>query len=344
MIGPDFKKLKGGMSTVIKNYIDFTKGSTVEIIPISTVSVGGKIKKSILFINSYLKGLYFLLIKDIDIVHVHMASRTSFYRKALYIKLAKFFKKKIVIHLHGGEFDKFYWQESTPLQREKISYIFNSAHAIIALGDIWEKRIQKYCDTKVCIIPNGVETNNKNLYNEKSNTIAFLGRLEQGKGIFDLLEVSKNICEKYPNIKFVLGGSGDEEAIKQIINEYNLREKVILKGWLSKKDIDSLLEDTLIYFLPSYNEALPVSILEAMSFGIPIISTNVGSIPELVINDENGIITQPGDINEMIKAFEYLIPNNNIRLKISDNNYNKINACYSIKQNIQKLIEIYEDL
>ncbi|EOG6176939.1 glycosyltransferase family 1 protein [Clostridium perfringens] len=342
MIGPDREKLKGGMSSVINSYFNSELIKKLNIIPIGTVVDGSRIIKLKVFVISYIKTLYILLFKNIDIVHVHVASRTSFKRKSFYINLVKKFNKKIVIHMHGGQFDKFYWDESNDKQRRKITKVLDKADIIIALGEKWRERIVKYCSTEVITIPNSLNSQKSNLYNENSNNILFLGRLEEAKGIYDLIDTVDRL-NKLENVKFILAGDGDKDRLESLLIKRNLQDKIIMTGWLDKNEVEDRLKDTMIFLLPSYDEGMPMSILEAMSFGIPIISTKVGSIPE-VISDNNGILIEPGNIDELANAIRYLVENKDKRIKMSTNNYKKIKENFDIEVNNSKLISLYEGL
>lgn len=341
MIGPDRVRVKGGMSTVINNYYNSDIKDKANIRFISSVVDGKKIFKAFTFIKSYLLTIYYLMFSNINIVHIHTASRNSFIRKSYYIRLARLFRKKIIIHMHGGEFDKYYWNESNEKKRNKIRKILNYSDVIIALGEKWKKSISEYCDTKIVVINNAIKTNDKNNYSLESNKIVFLGRLEEAKGVFDLIEAAKKICKQNNEVEFILAGNKNEDKIKSIISYNNLTERIKLTGWIGSEEIDKLLKETMIFILPSYNEGMPMSILEAMSYGIPIISTNVGGIPELV-KSENGILINPGDIEELEKAIEVLIKDEKMRLEISKSNYNIIINRYSQEKHNKSLLNLYE--
>ena len=113
-------------------------------------------------------------------------------------------------------------------------------------------------------------------------------------------------------IELRIGGGGEVEKLKELISKYELEDFVYYEGFVSGNKKETLLNECDAYILPSYTEGLPVSILEAMSYGKPILSTPVGGIPEVV--KENGILFQPGDLSAIREAIE-LIANNKSRRK-----------------------------
>lgn len=103
------------------------------------------------------------------------------------------------------------------------------------------------------------------------------------KGIYDLLDVLSEHREEFLNkLEFLFGGDGDVEQVQAIIKEQNLNNIAKYQGWVSGIKKERLLNQADAYILPSYNEGLPISVLEAMSYSLPIISTTVGGIPEIL--------------------------------------------------------------
>ncbi len=135
-----------------------------------------------------------------------------------------------------------------------------------------------------------------------------MGEIGQRKGIFDLLKVISS-CKEYLKCKLLLkiGGNKNEDQLIKVIEENRLQELVDFEGWVSGDKKIDLLNWCDVYILPSYNEGLPISILEAMSYGHPIISTNVGGIPEVLASDVNGVLINPGNENQIHDAlFKYI--------------------------------------
>jgi glycosyltransferase involved in cell wall biosynthesis len=343
MVGPH-RNVRGGISTVVNNYY---KASLIELATIDyvpTVIDGSKISKFFYGIGSYLRILEKLIFQKIDIVHVHMASRNSFFRKSLIVNLAKIFKKKIIIHLHGAEFDVFFHNELKYKGKKKVRRIFNKADLIIALGSGWEKKITEYCDTNIEIVYNSIYINDKNLYNNQSVNLLMMGRLGERKGIYDLIESFCKIVEKGINFKLILAGDGEIDNVKKIIKEKQIEKYVEVLGWVNNEQKENLLKDTLIYILPSYNEGMPMSILEAISYGIPCIATDVGDIPDVIKNEYNGFIIKPGDIDSLTNCIIKIRNDSNMRMKMSNNAYITAVQKFDIESNCEKILKIYNNL
>ena len=340
MVGPA-RNVKGGMTTVVDNYYEYGLNEKVVLKYIETINDKNKISKFIKEIKGILE--YKKNIDDFDIIHIHMASRRSTYRKIKYIKIAKKHNKKIVLHVHGGGFKKFYDEECTTSQRKHIRRWLKEVDRIIVLSDVWKEYFNKILNyEKIEVIYNGVKANNIKYNFDKKDKLLFVGRINKEKGIYDLLEAMKIIIERFPKIELNVCGTGDN--LQKIIKKLNLTTNINLKGWLNKKEIDEEMKNSTIFILPSYYEAMPMSILEAMSHGNAVISTRVGSIPTIIKDKNNGILINPGNKDELLTSIYQLLENKKLKEKISKNALKTISNKFSIDINIEKLVEIYENI
>lgn len=306
IIGSD-STVKGGITSVIDSFLN-NEWKDIEVQLLPTYIEGNSMKKINFFIRSIYIYLKRLMKNDFDIAHVHMSYNGSFYRKLLIIKLSNLFKKKVILHLHGSEFEVFY-NKSNNLIRKLIKNLFESCNCVIVLGDKWKQVIKKIAPkANIEVFNNAVKVPDYTVkWNKEKINILFLGVLIKRKGIYDLIEAirilnSRNIV-KEKNLNFIIGGTGKEEnAIKELIKEHKLEHCVQMVGWVDGEKKENLLKKSQLFVLPSYNEGLPMAILEAMSYGIPIISTDVGSISEVVKDNETGFLIKPGEAESLAKA------------------------------------------
>ena len=178
---------------------------------------------------------------------------------------------------------------------------------------------------------------------ESNHEILFLGELGRRKGCYDIPEVIEDVVKDIPDVKFILAGAGsaqEETAIKQLIKEKGIEQNVEFPGWVRGNQKDKLLRESDVFFLPSYNEGMPMSILDAMGYGLPIVSTTVGGIPKIVHDGENGFCFEPGNVMEMGKAIENLLENKRVEASISS--FEIVKRGYSLEQHIKKLEECYK--
>mgnify|MGYP000209940906 FL=1 len=160
------------------------------------------------------------------------------------------------------------------------------------------------------------------------------------KGCYDIPKIVEQVTKEIPTIKFILAGSGDIEQIKSITPKY-LRNKIIYPGWVRNEAKDKLLREADIFFLPSYNEGMPMSILDAMGYGLPIVSTTVGGITKIVHNGENGFVCEPGDIKGLSNSIIKLLNDDKLLKSSGGKSVAIINNGYSLDIHIKKIKTIY---
>ena len=304
-IGPDIKG-RGGIASVLASY--------EKMIPnfhyISSNSRKGTMMGVFALMKLMLLLPYFCYLKGIKIVHIHGASRKSFVRKSIIIRFAKLMRRKVIFHCHGGEF-KSYVAE---VGESKVLNVLSKCDAIVVLSQKWVDYFKGDLGQKnVFVINNIVEPAqlfDENLKPTKELKLLFLGAISNNKGIFDLLDViATNKAEFIGRIKLYIGGNGEVERLQSIISQTQLGEVVEYVGWVTGEDKNRLLKDCDIVMLPSYIEGLPITLLEAMAYAKPSITTNVGGIPEIIESGKNGVIITPGDKDALYDAIRLFVDN-----------------------------------
>ncbi len=341
MIGPA-RNVKGGMTTVVDNYYQYGLNEKVILKYIESCcdkNIFLKFIKEILGIFQFI-----FCLNKFDIIHIHVASRRSTFRKILYIKISKFYDKKVVLHIHGGGFREFFDNEISSQKRKYIKKWFNKADKIIVLSEEWKLYFSKIIDDKkIVVMYNGVNIPNdfEKKFNEK---ILFMGRICEEKGIFDLLHVVSKLKSRHPNILLNLCGSGCEREIDDFIKKYRLEDNVIKHGWINGDSLKTQLIDNSIFVLPSYFEAMPMSILEAMAYKNIVIATCVGGIPQVIEDNINGFLIRPGDVQSMESIIEGIINSDVYQKNIPIEARKTIIEKFNIKRNIKELVKIYSEI
>ena len=168
----------------------------------------------------------------------------------------------------------------------------------------------------------------------------FLGAICDNKGIFDLLDViATNKAEFIGRIKLYIGGNGEVERLQSVISQKQLAEIVEYVGWVTGEDKNRLLKDCDIVMLPSYIEGLPITLLEAMAYAKPSITTNVGGIPEIVESGKNGAIITPGDKKMLYEAIRLFMDNPQLIAEYGNDGLNRVKDFYpqSVKVQLENL-------
>lgn len=340
--------VKGGIAAVVNGYRGSMLEKDFEIKYVESYKEGGKFKKFLKAISGYVHFAKVLFFEKTELVHIHSSFGPSFYRKIPYIYMASWAKKPIINHCHGAEFDNFYLNANA-WKKRLIEKVYNKCSVMIALSDEWKERLSLIVHVdKIEVIENYSvihEDAIKEKVNRKSNgQILFLGEIGHRKGCYDIPAVVENVIKKYPKVKFVLGGTGDIEPIKDLLREKGVEKNVVFPGWVRGEEKDKLLRQSDIFFLPSYNEGMPMSILDAMGYGLPIVSTLVGGIPKIVRNGENGYVCEPGDVQFFSNALIEILMNEDARERCANSSVEIVKERYSFEEHIKRLARLYKKL
>lgn len=316
-----YYKLKGGIASVIYNYKTNSKESFKYFY---SMYFSNKLLNVFIFPLIIIHYLVLILNPTIKIVHLHCAKKGSFYRKYIFFKLARLFNKKVVFHIHSGEFYMFYLNSNTIIKR-MIEKVLIESNAVIVLTNSWKEYLsEKFIINNLVVVNNLVPFQEKNAItiNPKLHLL-FLGRIANRKGIFDLIDSIKKYKDRFKgSIKLFIGGDGEIKKLKKKIIESKLEDEVTYLGWVKGDEKQELLEKCDIIILPTYFEGLSITLLEGMSFGKALISTNTVGVNTLLVNNKNGIKIEPGDIDSMADAIQYYIDNKNMIKIHGDESYN----------------------
>lgn len=322
-IGTDYKPCNGGISVLINGYTSFYE----KFYFIKSSGPGNKIIKLLYFVESIVLLIsYCIFLKRIKLIHIHSSSFSFLWREKWYVYIGHFFHKKVILHLHGGTFELVCKSHIRVLQKA-----FNKVDMVICVSEYMASIVKKYKLTnKVHVVFNFIEPSSSEFIhkNEDVVVVSFLGTICKNKGVFDILEmIRQNKDYLKGKVSFNICGQGDTPRLMEIINRYNLKDIIEYKGFVSGDEKRRLLGNTDIYFQPSYFEAFGISILEAMSYGAVIISTNIGGIPEIV-DSSVGLLVSPGDTKEMFSGLKYFIENRKVRNECSKNAIQKSKKFY----------------
>jgi len=343
MIGPG-RNVMGGISTVVNNYFLLGLDQETELDYLTTMVDGPKMRKLLVAAKAYIR--IGALLKRCDVVHVHMAAQASFDRKALFIKRAKKAGKKIIIHQHSGDFDKYFFEQSDNGKRERIKQIFSMADKVIVLSEEWADFFGSHvCDReKIRILYNGVIVPQQEKDDYRDHNVLMLGRLGQRKGTYDLLSAIPKVVDKVSDAVFYLGGDGDVEQCQKIVSEQGLEDHVKFLGWVRDADKEQYLCKCSTFILPSYKEGMPMSVLEAMSYGLATVSTNAGGIPQIIEQGVNGIRVEAGDVDAIAGALLHVLENEEERRRLGTAGRARIRQKFDAGANVETLEQIYQGM
>jgi glycosyltransferase involved in cell wall biosynthesis len=246
-----------------------------------------------------------LLFRKPDLVHLKVASRGSFVRKFLVTALCRLRGVPVLVHIHGGGFDRFVSTSPAPV-RGAARWMVERAPLVLSLSERWADKLRPlFPRARIEAIPNPVETHRyddiaENRYaagtpESDSPRALFLGDVLERKGVFDLLQAWPAVIAKCPGARLSLAGTGELERARRECESAGISDRVEVLGWVGFEDKYELFRRAALFVLPSYIEGVPISLLEAMAAGLPSVVTPVGGVLDAVRPDRDALVVPPGD-------------------------------------------------
>jgi len=291
--------------------------------------------------------------ENVDVLHAHVFPMYMISNLSALVKMAT--RVRLVLTFHGLHFQGYI----NPLYRNVMhayygsyfKFLCSQADSITVLGKGSAENAQRFGadQSKIAIVPNAIDVSSFNPsppQNEREKfTVINVGRIEHSKGVFSLLQAARILHKKYQNrVQFLFIGDGPhrkrlEEAIR---TDKKLNSNVKLLGYV--QNVGDFLRESDVFVLPSYYEGMPISLLEAMACAKPVVATNVGDVPDVIENEFNGLLVEPGSPIALADAIDKLLSDPEYSRKLAINGYETVKALFDIKVVCKRLKSIYEKL
>lgn len=263
-------------------------------------------------------------------VHVHV--RGSFWREAPFMAAALATGSPLIIQLHGSGF------------HPGIRWFLERAAIVCAPCDFtrnWVRSVARSADVAVTPPPVALDVPQAAT---KPNLVLFLGRLDAAKGIYDLMDAVAGVRSVVPDVRLVCAGEGDREALARYAERLGIAEAVKFTGRVGPSGKRALLEHAAVFALPSYEEGLPVSLVEAMSAGVPVVASSVGGIPEVVVDGASGYLIGAGDKRTLERMLRRLLTERALAARIGAAARETARLRFGAEAALAPLEDLYESL
>lgn len=343
---------RGGVS----NYYRQLQGRFT--IPVEHFIVGrvriekGHLPRVLRTVSTYARFVLNMRRNNIDLVHLNPSLELKcFIREGLLALIARAYKKKVVVFFHG-------WMKSCEIRIERhflwlFSRIFGKADALIVLSNENKQTLRRWGVTQtiyneITVIDDDdlegfdIQSTLKKRQNSRPNKVLFLARIIKEKGIYETLEAVSLVQRKHPAVELVVAGDGAElENVKSLTHECNY-QNVTFAGYVKDKEKRRIFEEAHIFCMPSYGEGCPVAVLEAMSYGLPVITTAVGGVVDFFEDKKHGFIAESPTPEVLASHIEKLLLDKRLYEKISLHNYEYAQSRFLASDAALRLEKIYE--
>lgn len=342
MIVPN-ASVKGGIASVVNGYRGSVLEQKYQIRYVESYRDGNKWQKLGKALRGYGAFLGQMLCNRPDIVHIHSSFGPSFYRKMPFIYMSSLFGVPVINHIHGAEFDKFY-ESASERKKKRIARVYGKCTKLIVLSEEWKERFAAFVPKghievleNYCKIPAEPYDTGR-----KTEQVLFMGELGRRKGCYDIPAIWAQVLKEVPSARLIMAGDGEMEAVKEAFVKQGIGSGVAFPGWVRHGEKEKLLRESAVFLLPTYNEGMPMVVLEAMSYGLGIVTTKVGGIPKLIQNGINGCIEKPGELQSMAQDVVRLLREPELCRDYGRKARELARREYSAERHIERLCEIYE--
>lgn len=309
------RRSHGGISSVVMAHERTDEWRNHRCSWIATHRSGSKLTKLAYLLSGFLR--YIVLLPGSKAVHMHIGHAPSAKRKLLFMGMAKTFGKKTIVHIHAD-------LKPTILGSDKDVYfkLFREADRIVVLSKKWRDEIIRMCPTvhPPEILYNPCPATAASTAGQRDKERPYIlsaGVLDKNKGYHDLIRAFAKVADRHPDWRLVFAGSGEIENGKAIAGQLGISDRVEFPGWVSGTDKDRLFRQASVLCLPSYAEGFPMAVLDAWAYGLPVVATPVGSLPDFVHDGDDILLFNPGDTDALARQLDRIMGDEALREKLS---------------------------
>lgn len=347
MLGTDMLT-RGGIAAVISTYQSGGLFDRLPVVHIATHQDGHKLVKALRFAHSAATFAHALALRRVALVHAHVSSRASLRRKSLLLTLARALGVPTVFHLHSSGFAGWVAADRTGLRAWWIRRTLERSDTVIVLTNTWAEWVRHFAPSaRVQVLGNPVALPAPaaqacdRASHAGGGRVLFLGWIYDFKGVYDLLQAWARFRVACPGWRLAVGGKGEVDRFLAEAERLGVREDIDFLGWVSGPEKDRQLRQADILVLPSYAEGMPVSVLEAMAYGVAVATTPVGGVPDIMEPDVHGLWMPPGDINGITDRLVQLAQSPELRRRLTDAALERVSRDSSVDAVLNRLLTLY---
>ena len=334
------RKTRGGITSVVKAHEKGGQWKKYHCRWIETHRDKGALVKLAYLVRGWLE--FAVLLPFYDIVHIHMSEPPSAVRKCLFMPLAKLAGKKVVVHFHA------FSPETTinGKHREVYRYLFTRADVVIVLSQMWKRYVNDAFSLgdKVRVVYNPCTAEMFPQKYDKQKQILYAGTVNARKGYKDMIEAFAKIAADYPDWRIVFAGNGEVEQGRALADRLGIADRTVFLGWVAGEAKDKAFKEASVFCLPSYAEGFPMAVLDAWAYGLPVITTPVGGIPDVAVDGVNMLLFNPGDTDALAERMSRMICDGNLRNLIARSSLELARTTFNIETVNKEIGSIYEEL
>lgn len=285
-------------------------------------------------LTSYIKGMF--LIPFFSICHFHTVPGNSMVVQMPLFLWAKLWRKMVIIHLHVGN------QLADYKDSRLTRFVLRHATRVVVLAEVWRRCMKETFGVDAKVVYNTIEMPPLDK-TTRERQILFAGYLTPNKGYDIVLKAFARVAGAHPDWSLLIVGTGDIDKARQMAEELGISNQTRFKGWADADEMKRLYQTCSIYCFASYKEGFPMSALEAWKYGIPMITTPVGGLVDVIKDGENAMVFDFGDDQGLATHLEEMINSSSLRESIAQNAYVMAKSHFSMPEVEKSLERLYTE-
>ncbi|PWC33924.1 glycosyltransferase family 4 protein [Azospirillum sp. TSO35-2] len=342
----------GGIGRMTGYVVDqFDKSGAPQSIILDTRGTGSVLLSPFYMALTLTRMTWLLARRRASVVHINVSERASFLRKGAIQAVAGMMSCPTVVHLHGASFVEYF--EGSAFARRVSRWLFNRCGRVVVLGDNWRDYLVQSVQTdphKIRVLYNAVPDVGADLGVRPppaagaALSLLVLANLSERKGIGTLLHACRALKQRGQLFHVTIGGGGDVDGYRALAAELGVAEECRFLGWIGREEAHAHIRSHDMLLLPSTHEGLPMVILEALSAQLPVITTPVGSIPEVLTDGETARIIPVNDATALADAITEVAGNPELYQRLAENGRRLFLKQFGIDAYAKSLLAIYQEL
>ena len=298
---------------------------------------------------AWLRLIGLALTHRVDVAHVNISASGSTVRKSLVIWTCRALRLPVVVHLHASSYPDFF-DGLRPTAQAFVRRTFGAADRVVVLGSFWSayaRDVLAVREERLLVLPNAVPGPETAEPIERAAgeplQLLFLGRLGARKGVPEILAALASPALRDEPWAATIAGDGDVEEYRAQAADLGLGERTEFPGWVGAAESQALLRTAHVLLLPSHAEGLPISVLESLAHALPVVTTPVGSIPDVVSDGVEGLLVEPGDVEALGSAVLTLLRDEEHRRELGRNARRTWERGFAARPYAARLVELWSE-
>lgn len=355
-IGPALT-IRGGPSRVIRKVKDrFPENIDFRIVPTfseycgsAELQRGSRIVQIGVFARAFIRILWVALFNRSALFQVHLSQKGSTLRKGSICIALRLLQSKYVVHTHAAEPESMFHPWVPAPARAMLLWGLRGAFRFATLTHAWSEyylRTVNLPPQKLVLLPNPADLPPAipDRTGRVGFTVLFLGRVGHRKGAFDSIRAFANLPETVRRqTRLLIAGDGETGKAEDLARELGCCREVSILGWVGDSEVERLLGEADALVLPSHGEGMSIALLEAMGWGLAIVTTDAGGTTEFLEANRDCLLVSPGDIDGITAALSALAKDPGMRLRLGSE-ARRVAMRFGIDQYVTQLVALWEDL